>query len=422
MGEMLAVAVVFDAGLAVAALALLPYYGYQLLVVIAALASGCWGCRRATSPGLGLGGPGRRLLIVIPAHDEQDGINETVRSCLACDYPRELFDVLVIADNCTDGTAAVAARAGARVFERVDETRRSKGYAIEDLVDRLRESGEWAGLDALVIIDADSVVDPGILRAFAAGLDAGHEWIQGYDAVGNADASWRTRLMAYAFSLINGTTLHGQAALGVGAALRGNGMCLSTVGLDRVPWRATGLVEDLEYSWKVRTAGGRIGFDCGAVVVATMLVGGGRASENQRLRWERGRRAQRGRMIRPLLASPYLGPLRKAALLLELTMPTTVTLAIGYLAFGLVAAWRIPRLLEDHEMAWLVPTSAFLAVATLMFGAMTVSPFALGLVPARYALALLHFPQYAAWKLLLVFRPSPTSWVRTEREPRRSVS
>ena len=57
---------------------------------------------------------GPRFLIVIPAQNEQANILETVRSCLAVDYPRELFDVLVIADNCTDGTALLARDAGAQ--------------------------------------------------------------------------------------------------------------------------------------------------------------------------------------------------------------------------------------------------------------------------------------------------------------------
>ena len=64
------------------------------------------------------------------AHDEESGITETVQSCLAVDYPKALFEVLVIADNCRDETAAVARRAGATVVERHDQTRKSKGYAI----------------------------------------------------------------------------------------------------------------------------------------------------------------------------------------------------------------------------------------------------------------------------------------------------
>ena len=119
------------------------------------------------------------------------------------------------------------------MLERNDSTRRGKGYAIQYLIDSLIQAGEFDRLDALVFVDADSTVDPDLLRRFAQILDSGQEWIQCYDAVGNADQSWRTRLMAYAFSLINGVTLQGQSALGLSAGLRGNGMCISTAGLRR---------------------------------------------------------------------------------------------------------------------------------------------------------------------------------------------
>ena len=73
----------------------------------------------------------------------------TVASCRAVDYPESLFSVLVIADNCTDRTAMVAADAGARVVERSDPAKKSKGYAIEYLIGRLIESGEFDALDAM---------------------------------------------------------------------------------------------------------------------------------------------------------------------------------------------------------------------------------------------------------------------------------
>src|SRR5258705_420919 len=77
-----------------------------------------------------------------------------------------LFRVLVIADNCTDGTAAVARDSGARVVERFDSEKKSKGYAIEYLIGELRQSGEFVSYDALVVIDADTTIDRDLLRYF----------------------------------------------------------------------------------------------------------------------------------------------------------------------------------------------------------------------------------------------------------------
>src|ERR1700720_3981794 len=88
-------------------LALAPYFVFLLATSLAALAS-----RRARRSSED---PRSRFLIVIPAHDEESGIKTTVRSCLAADYPSSLFGVLVIADNCSDRTAYLAAEAGARV-------------------------------------------------------------------------------------------------------------------------------------------------------------------------------------------------------------------------------------------------------------------------------------------------------------------
>ncbi len=404
-----------DGALLVFSVLMLPYFSFMLLTSLAAVVRG-----RGPADRRGIGaatGPMRRcFLVVIPAHDEEDGIADTVRSCLELDYPGELFDVLVIADNCTDRTAARAREAGARVIERSDAIHRSKGYAIEYLIGQLRETGEFGSLDAVVVVDADSRVDPALLRVFARSLDAGHLWVQCYDSVGNADRSWRTRLMAYAFSLINGVTLQGQMALGLGAALRGNGMCLSTRGLDQVPWNTRGLTEDLEYSWSVRIAGGRIAFARDAVVYATMLVRGGPASASQRLRWESGRRELRFKMFRPLLRSSALGPLEKAASLVELTMPSTVSLILGYLALSLVGAARLPGLLEQRGPGLQAVAASCYAIATLALALHLVSPFLLSFLPWRFGVSLVYFPYFACWKTWVMLRSRPTTWVRTLRE------
>src|SRR5262249_28911003 len=207
----------------------------------------------------------------------------------------------VSADSCTAGTADLALAAGARVIERADTARRGKGYAIEYLIEHLRSYGEFDTLDALVVVDADTTVHPELLHVFARELASGQDWVQSYDCVGNPHQSWRTRLITYAFSLINGVTLLGLNALGLSAGLRGNGMCLSIRGLRRVPWNSHGLTEDLEYSWSVRIAGGHIVFARDAVVYATMLGQGGSALTNQRRRWESGRRELRWKALVPLV-------------------------------------------------------------------------------------------------------------------------
>ncbi len=101
------------------------------------------------------------------------------------------------------------------------------------MLEVLQRSGELRSLDAVVIVDADTTIDPNLLRSFDQALRRGHDWIQAYYTVANPDQSWRTRLMTYAFSLFNGVMQLGQNALGSSAGFKGNGMCFSTRGLAR---------------------------------------------------------------------------------------------------------------------------------------------------------------------------------------------
>src|ERR1700733_8471056 len=111
-----------------------------------------------------------RFDIVVPAHNEALGIAHTIANLRQLDWPTDKYRLLVVADNCTDSTAAIAAAAGAQVLERHDPTLRGKGYALLFAFQRSRADA-WA--DAIVIVDADSEVTPNLLEAFAARIEQG---------------------------------------------------------------------------------------------------------------------------------------------------------------------------------------------------------------------------------------------------------
>ena len=307
-------------------LLLLPFF---LEILVTTLAAIFYSEASSTAPA-----PHSRFLIVIPAHDEEVGIAETVRSCRAQDYPDDFFHVLVIADNCSDRTAQIASRKGAEVIERSDPVKKTKGYAIEYLIAKLEQTGRLDSWDALVVVDADTVVSPDLLSRFSATLDRGFDWMQCLYLVGNPEASWRTKLMTYAFMLINGVTPLGLTRLGQSTTLNGNGMCFSVRGLRRIPWKSYGLVEDYEYSWVVRLAGERIAFVPGTCVKAKMLPDGGEAAANQRRRWEFGRSEIKKRMLGPVFRSRKLSWIEKVPSTIELTMPTMVTLLTEFIALS----------------------------------------------------------------------------------------
>lgn len=384
---------------------LLPFFAYLGLIAAAAT----FGRRRVSR----ITQPSPRLAIVIPAHDEEAGIASTVASCLASDYDPDRFRVHVIADNCDDATADRAREAGADVFERTDPNRRSKGYALETFLEAT--PGPWvgAGYDAAVIIDADTTIDPGLLQACAAALASGCDWAQAYYTVRNPDASWRTQLMTYAFSLFNGILPMGQDRLGLGVGLKGNGMMFSSQGLARCPWKAHGLVEDAEFALMLKVAGERVRFLDKARVYGEMVSSGDRAV-GQRRRWEAGRRALRGRFLAELVWSPRLGPWRKALYLVDLCMPSLISLAAGLGLLSLVhpLAWTWPGL--SRPAAMLAPWHVAMAAALVAYAAAPLRALSL---PPRYLASLVYLPYYAFWKLARVGRRRPGVWERTGREP-----
>jgi cellulose synthase/poly-beta-1,6-N-acetylglucosamine synthase-like glycosyltransferase len=387
---------------------LLPFFVYLLALTVAAL-SYRW--RAAAGDRTQA-----RFLVVIPAHDEEAGIAATVASCRSLDYPEERFEVLVIADNCSDATAQVASQAGARVVERFDTQKRSKGYALEFLFDTLFHSGEADRYDAIVVVDADTRVASDLLRWLARDLDAGQDWVQCYYTVSNADASWRTRLLTYAFSLFNGVWLLGEDRLGLGATFRGNGMCFSTRGLRRHPWRVYGLTEDMEFAWTLRLAGERIHFRPEARVFGEMVSRSGAGATTQRQRWEVGRRAVRRSFLGPILTSSHRGPLWKLAAALDLTCPPLVGLGARLLAV---------TILDLVAVSVLGIPSGLLILLTIMLVSLalyTTSPYLAMRLPWRYAADLVYVPVYVFWKVVVALRAAPDHWVRTRREQTQPTS
>ena len=153
----------------------------------------------------------QRLAVVVPAHNEEGGIHRCVLSLRACEPLGEYFSIVVVADNCTDATAARAQAAGARVLERHDLQKRGKGYALDFAFNILLAEG----IEAVVVVDADTVVDANLLREFRRLFASGAQAIQVRYRVQNPQASLRTRLMNVALLAFNLLRLRGRERWGL---------------------------------------------------------------------------------------------------------------------------------------------------------------------------------------------------------------
>jgi glycosyltransferase involved in cell wall biosynthesis len=134
------------------------------------------------------------------AHNEEAVIVEHVRNLRALDYPRDLYDVVVVADNCTDGTAELAADEGALVWRRKNIKQRGKGHALRWA---LYERSDVCDYDAVCVLDADNLCAPNFLREMALQLADGHEVIQAYLDSKNPRDSWVAASYASAYWFMN---------------------------------------------------------------------------------------------------------------------------------------------------------------------------------------------------------------------------
>ena len=352
------------------------------------------------------GRPHLRFAVVVPAHDEEAGIARTVASLLATDYPAELRRVVVVADNCRDRTADRAREAGATVLVRNDESLRGKGYALNHAFAALEAEG-WA--QAVVVVDADTVVSQNLLRAFAARLDAGASAVQAHYGVRDPDTSWRTRLMGLAFFIFHGVRSLGRERLGVSCGLRGNGMCFTPQVLREVPHQAFSVVEDLEYGVRLGEAGHRVQYAPEAEVWGEMPSTSS-SSRVQRRRWEGGRRiilrAHAARLLRRGLfeRDPVL-----LDLFMDLAVPPLTQLA-GLAVLGTVASAVLALALGEKPVAlWPFLLADLLLAFYVLRGSYLSGPKGL----RDLAMA----PAYVLWKVGLLVTPRrPDSWVRTPRE------
>jgi cellulose synthase/poly-beta-1,6-N-acetylglucosamine synthase-like glycosyltransferase len=350
-----------------------------------------------------------RFDLIVPAHDEEAGIAETVRSLLAVDWPEPLRRVLVVADNCQDATAARARAAGAEVLERTDPERRGKGFALEHAF-----AHSLAGsADALVVVDADTLVSRNLLTAFAARLEAGAPAVQADYGVRNPAASWRTRLIAIALGAFHVLRSRGRERLQLSCGLRGNGMCFSRTLLEQVPHRAFSVVEDLEFGIQLGEAGYRVHY-AGEAHVWGEMVSGETASRSQRRRWEGGRRQM------ALLHGPRLLELalrKRDRVLLDLACDVLVP-PLAEVAVATGAGLLLSLLAAQRAHQWIAAASLFSWSAIALI-AYVLRGWSLSGTGARGLLDLGMAPLYVIWKSSLALRRKQHAqgvWVRTHRE------
>jgi cellulose synthase/poly-beta-1,6-N-acetylglucosamine synthase-like glycosyltransferase len=239
-----------------------------------------------------------RFVVLVPAHDEAAIVADAVTALLAQEGAWEA-EVVVIADNCTDRTAEVAERAGATAWVRDAPDARGKGQALAWALERLGR--ERPGVEAIAVVDADCVAQPGLLAAFARAFATGARAAQADYVVSNAAESPVAARRAAGFLLMHGVRPRGKDVLGRSCGLFGTGMAFTTELLADVPWTAFGVTEGIEFQLELLARGERIAYAGEAAVLSPMPVTAEQAAAQQ-TRWETGNVQAARRRVPGLLA------------------------------------------------------------------------------------------------------------------------
>ena len=230
-----------------------------------------------------------RFAAVVCARNEQAVIAEVIDCLKRQDYPAHLLDVYVVADNCTDETAAVARRHGALVYERFDAEKVGKGYAMDWLFSRLKAEGMAQQYEGYLIFDADNLVDPGFVREMNAVFDTGkYDAITCYRNTKNYDSNWISAGYSLWFLREARFLNFPRMLLGTGCAVSGTGYLISSrVIREEGGWPFHLLTEDIEFSVDCAVKGRKIGYCDKAIVYDEQPTRFGQ-SWRQRLRWSKG--------------------------------------------------------------------------------------------------------------------------------------
>ncbi len=226
-----------------------------------------------------------RFMAIIPAHNESNVIKNLVESLKRQDYPKELYDIYVIADNCTDDTAKIAKDAGAIVMERNDPEHKTKGYALQWFLQKKIE--ENAQYDAFCIFDADNIVDKNFLKSMNKKLCQGEDVVQGYRDIKNPTDSWVSAGYALFYWTMNRFYHLARYNLGLSPLINGTGFMVKFDVIKPEGWNTKTLTEDIEFSLKRIIAGKKLGWATDAIVYDEQPVDF-KQSWSQRTRWTVG--------------------------------------------------------------------------------------------------------------------------------------
>lgn len=227
-----------------------------------------------------------KYAILIAARNEEKVIGKLIDSIRAQDYPAELVDVFVVADNCTDSTAEVARALGAHCYERRDPDRRTKGFALEYLVECIRKDVGIDAYEGYFVFDADNLLKKDFISRMNDSFDAGEKIITAYRNTKNFDDNWISASYGLHWLRIIRNEHRARSLFRLATRIQGTGFLFAWEVI-KDGWHYTSLTEDRAFCADAVAKGYRISYNHDAEFYDEQPVTL-RVAMRQRIRWAKG--------------------------------------------------------------------------------------------------------------------------------------
>jgi cellulose synthase/poly-beta-1,6-N-acetylglucosamine synthase-like glycosyltransferase len=387
-------------------LAILFYLGLTYLTLAISwlflLTIGSWLYKAKSDPSA----PLLKLAVLVPAHNEELMILQVIKSIRECEYPESLLQIIIIADNCSDRTAAIARQAGITTVERHDLEQQGKGQALDWFLKNYQDLYEQN--DGIILIDADVCMDKEMLTELSASLaHPDVQVVQGFVGVANPYDNWRTALNSAAYNVFNHVRMAGNNYFFGSAMLKGLAMAFHTDILKKHGWPAHSVVEDVEFSILLFEDGINVHYNP-AAILSSEAAGNRQQADTQRKRWEGGRFALACTLLPNLFRQLLDGNFKIIHIIMDLLIPPCsllIALMLSWLGFGLM---------------WFPETFMVFVILYVLVAYYVVSGQLQRKMELKLWGYLLTAPLFIIWKtwlyLSMICNRKPSGWVRTPRK------
>jgi len=345
--------------------------------------------------------------VIIAAHDESIVIGKTIDSILQTDYPRDLVDIYIVADNCSDDTAEIARSKGAIVFERFDNIKVGKGNALSWIFEKIWKVDRV--YDAVCIFDADNLLDKKYFSQMNKTLNQGEKVIQGYLDCKNPEDSVLSGCYAITYWLNNRYFQLSRNQMELSCGIYGTGFVVKADLMKEIGWESHCLTEDLEFQLRIVDRNIKIAWNHEAIFFNENPITL-KQSFVQRTRWMQGHSA---------CASKFLGGLLKKGFEKRdpIALDTAVYLIQPYLlsivwliTIFSISYWSIMSVLFLNVGYFLTVVKSLLSMEALMllYG---ISLYIEKKLTKKIALYLIFFPFYLFTWLVPIY----LGWIRRKQ-------